>query len=587
MNRLYVMDLPERHAAAADAPSAPQRAEGDSCRRGRPTARSIVYVTWTTTGGHIKRVAATGGAAADADRARGLLPRSRVHAGRHRASSSWPAPRRTSCIRSCWTRRRRRADGDEHAPREIGGVSPPNTLEIRWMPADGRRRRRWSPRRRAGAARISRATTTRASTSRPIAACSRSRIDGYDRRTLLPRHRASARATTRRRADDIRLSPDGTRAFVNLQGRHYLVTVPRAGRETVEVRIQGRGDNAAVPVKRMSLEGGDYLHVDRATARPSPGRGARSSSASRSTPTEPQKTDVVVELPRARPKGSVLLTGARIITMKGDEVIAQGDVLVTDNRIAAVGKRGIAQGAGRHAHDQRRRQDDHAGPGRRALAHVGAARAASDRGLAVPRQPRLRRDDDARSADVDARRVRLRRHGGRRHDAGPARLCHRARACSPASGIDAARPRSASSSATRRRTSTNTLKQYVAGDRIVRQWIIEACKEYGITATIEGSLDLKLNLTQMADGYSGQEHSLPIMPLYKDVDRVRRARPRRSTRRRSSSPTARRGAENYWFETENAGQRRQAAASGCRGSCSTTWCAAARSGSCPRSTATR
>ena len=28
---------------------------------------------------------------------------------------------------------------------------------------------------------------------------------------------------------------------------------------------------------------------------------------------------------------------------------------------------------------------------------------------------------------------------------------------------------------------TNTLKQYVAGDRIVRQWIIEACKEYGIT----------------------------------------------------------------------------------------------------------
>ena len=79
------------------------------------------------------------------------------------------------------------------------------------------------------------------------------------------------------------------------------------------------------------------------------------------------------------------------------------------------------------------------------------------------------------------------------------------------------RRRSASSSATRTPTSTNTLKQYVAGDRIVRQWIIEACKEYGITATIEGSLDLKLNLTQMADGYSGQEHSFPIMPLYKDV----------------------------------------------------------------------
>ena len=38
----------------------------------------------------------------------------------------------------------------------------------------------------------------------------------------------------------------------------------------------------------------------------------------------------------------MLLTGARVITMKGDEVIARGDVLVTDNRIAAVGRRGIA-----------------------------------------------------------------------------------------------------------------------------------------------------------------------------------------------------------------------------------------------------
>ena len=28
-------------------------------------------------------------------------------------------------------------EGDEHAPREIGGVSPPNTLEIRSMAATG------------------------------------------------------------------------------------------------------------------------------------------------------------------------------------------------------------------------------------------------------------------------------------------------------------------------------------------------------------------------------------------------------------------------------------------------------------------
>ena len=98
---------------------------------------------------------------------------------------------------------------------------------------------------------------------------------------------------------------------------------------------------------------------------------------------------------------------------------------------------------------------------------------------------------------------------------------------------------------------TNTIKQYVAGDRIVRQWILEACQQYGITATIEGSLDMKLNLTQMADGYSGQEHSFPLAPLYKDVvEFVARTKT-------FYTPTilVAYGApwsENYWFETEAA-----------------------------------
>jgi hypothetical protein len=64
---------------------------------------------------------------------------------------------------------------------------------------------------------------------------------------------------------------------------------------------------------------------------------------------------------------------------------------------------------------------------------------------------------------------------------------------------------------------TTTIKQYVSGDRIVRQWVAMACKEFGITPTTEGALDLKLNLSQMADGYTGHEHSLPIHPIYKDV----------------------------------------------------------------------
>jgi imidazolonepropionase-like amidohydrolase len=44
-----------------------------------------------------------------------------------------------------------------------------------------------------------------------------------------------------------------------------------------------------------------------------------------------------------------------------------------------------------------------------------------------------------------------------------------------------------------------------------------ACKEFGITPTTEGALDMKLDLTQMIDGFSGNEHALPIQPIYKDI----------------------------------------------------------------------
>jgi len=47
--------------------------------------------------------------------------------------------------------------------------------------------------------------------------------------------------------------------------------------------------------------------------------------------------------------------------------------------------------------------------------------------------------------------------------------------------------------------------------------MVMACKEHGIMPTTEGSLDLKLDLTHVIDGFSGNEHSLPIVPLYKDV----------------------------------------------------------------------
>ena len=35
--------------------------------------------------------------------------------------------------------------------------------------------------------------------------------------------------------------------------------------------------------------------------------------------------------------------------------------------------------------------------------------------------------------------------------------------------------------------------------------------------TTEGGLDMKLDMTHVIDGFHGNEHTLPVAPLYKDV----------------------------------------------------------------------
>ena len=556
MNRLYVMDLPSGTprlltgtpqptlGASGTVGTLTGASEGEFMPTWSPDGQSIAYVTWTTTGGHIKRVPAAGGQPQTLTSAEGyyLDPVYTPDGSRIVFVRGAAADQLYSILQDT------PPPDDPDGPGEISGVNPPNTLELRWMPATG------------GATTYIAAAQggrnphfTRNDPKRVYLAGTRGlqsiTMDGYDRRTHF-RVQGIGPGSNPPTASEIRLSPDGTRAFVNLQGRHFMVTVPMAGRETVDIRITGRDDNASVPVKRMSAEGGDYLQWTADGKAVTWAWGAQFFQQPIDA-TEPRKTAVVIERPRARAKGSVLLSGARIVTMKGDEVIAAGDVLVTDNRIAAVGKKGalnVPAGA---------RTINVAGktimPGLvDAHSHMWAPRGLHQTevwqylanlayGVTTTRDPQTSTPDVFAYGDlVDAGLM----PGPRVYATGPGVFS--------GSGIDSREAAFNYIKRYRDAYHTNTLKQYVAGDRIVRQWIIEACKEYGITATIEGSLDLKLNLTQMADGYSGQEHSFPIMPLYKDVvEYVARTKT-------FYTPTilVAYGApwsENFYFESENVG----------------------------------
>ena len=67
---------------------------------------------------------------------------------------------------------------------------------------------------------------------------------------------------------------------------------------------------------------------------------------------------------------------------------------------------------------------------------------------------------------------------------------------------------------------TKSLEDYVSGNRRIRQWIATAAREQKVTLTAEGGGSLVHDLTMMLDGYGGLEHSMPIVPLYEDVVRL-------------------------------------------------------------------
>jgi Tol biopolymer transport system component/imidazolonepropionase-like amidohydrolase len=546
MNRLYVVDMPNGTPRLLTSATL-EGSEGEFMPSWSPDGRFVIYTTWTTRGGHVKRVPSSGGAPEALTRFEGyyLDPAYTPDGSKVVYLSGAVSDQLYSIMLD--TPPADDPDREHGAPGEIGGISPPNTLEIRWMAAAGGASTLVASAQNGRRPHFARNDSSRIylSGSRGLQSID---ISGYDRRTHL-RVTGSGVGNNPPAADEVRLSPDGARAFVSVQGKHVVVPVPRTGRDTVEVRVQARGDATAVPLTRLSQEGGDYLMWTADSQDVTWSMGALFFRQSATGAGEPQRMAFAVERPRRRPNGSVLLTGARIITMRGDEVLPRGDVLVTNNRIAAIGARGsVRPAAGTRTIDVTGKTimpgfvDAHS--------HMWAPRGPHQTevwqylanlayGVTTTRDPQTSTSDVFAYADmVDAGMM----PGPRVFATGPGIF--------GSSGIEdrdsAFRYMKRYKDAYR----TNTIKQYVAGDRLVRQWLIQAAKEYGITATIEGSLDLKLNLTQMADGYSGQEHSLPILPIYRDVvEFVVRTRT-------FYTPTilVAYGApwsENFYFETEN------------------------------------
>ena len=506
LNKLWIMDLPS---------GSPRRLTDSSIGEFMPTwspdGRYIAYVTWSRDGGQIYRVASDGSS----------RPEQLTRRAAHYGDPVYSPDSSKIVFESGATSDQLFADLTIHDPDvladaamdpgEITGIGQSTGVDLRWIPATGGDSTLIGPAQGGRSPHFTNDPNRVYLTTQ--AGLTSVRLDGLDRRTHF-KVTGTGTGPNPPNADDIELAPDGQQAFVSLQGKHYLVNVPKAGKETVTISITANGPSS-VPVKKMSPEGGDYLMWSNDGKSVTWSWGAKFYRQD-STADKPEMIDVVVEAPRARPKGAVVLSGARIATMKGDEVIERGDIVITDNRITAVGVKGkvpIPTGAkvidvtGKTIIPGFVDVHSHMWPPRGVhQTQVWQYLANLAYGVTTTRDPQSSTTDVFAYTDlVDTGEIL----GPRVYSTGPGVFSQ--------SGLDDKEAARNFIKRYKEAYHTTTLKEYVVGDRIVRQWVAMACKEFGITSTTEGALDMKLDLTQMADGFSGNEHALPIQPLYKDV----------------------------------------------------------------------
>lgn len=340
-------------------------------------------------------------------------------------------------------------------------------------------------------------------------------------------------------ADLVRMGPAGDVALAQIDSQIYTVAVPVAGAEPPAISVADP-ESAEVPVRRLTDAGGEFAqwsadgrrvhwsignaHVVYDLDEAGKADAARRDAADESGETpeealkkapryEPRELRIRIRAERDRPAGTVVLRGGRIVTMDRG-VIQRGDIVVRDGRIVEVGA-GVKTPAGAHVVDVGGKTivpgfiDTHAHYVTPLVLHKRQPwqyLANIAYGVTTSRDPQTVTSDVLTYSDLVETGATL---GPRIYSTGPGIFWEET-----VRDLDHAR------SIVRRYSrywDTKTIKMYVAGNRQVRQWILIAAREQEIMPTTEGSLDLKLNLTEMIDGYPGQEHSLPIFPLYKDV----------------------------------------------------------------------
>jgi Tol biopolymer transport system component len=344
--------------------------------------------------------------------------------------------------------------------------------------------------------------------------------------------------------NDIAVSPNGDRAIVSLNMHNiYLIEVPPAKHgkpptlvldpDSPYVRVITPMENGG-EFPQWNSDGKSFVYSHGSTVflydvaiaetmrLPPDTIGSRrprgSSHGSPRTMYRPTAITIDLTAPRDLPRGFLALRNARIITMRDDEVIERGDIVIRDRRIVAIGRSGsVSIPSNAHVVDVSGKTimpgmvdlHNHIFP----MEEIGRSRV-------WPFEANLTYGVFA-SRDVQADFTAFMSY----EDLVATGQVLGPRYMNTGTGIGFKSYDLIASFEDARRVvaryadvyKVHNLKEYMIARREARQWLVMAAAERKMNVTSHGNMSLRQLLQNAVDGFNGYDHTFLTIPLYADV----------------------------------------------------------------------
>ena len=285
-------------------------------------------------------------------------------------------------------------------------------------------------------------------------------------------------------------------------------------------------NNKAIPLTKLTRDAGTYLHWSKDSQKIMWTLGPKYytrdiSSAFSDKPADTTGTDIDLKLKTDVPDGKIAFKNAHIVTMKGDEVIDNGTIIIDQNKIVAIGKTSDVQiPADAKVYDIAGKTIM---PG---IVDVHAHLHPSPDGISPQQDWNYYANlaygvttshDPSTNTEMVFSQAEMIRSG---HMVGP-RIYSTGTVLYGADGdfkavinsLDDARAHLRRLKA----VGAFSVKSYNQPRREQRQEIIAAARELQMEVVPEGGSTFNTNMNMILDGHTGIEHNIPVWPVYKDV----------------------------------------------------------------------